>query len=89
MIINYNYNKEAHIVTHMYARRERGHPKIMLSQQYASPLLEIGLSVPCIGKPLGVCVKTIFRRMGEWGLSVRELYSTLGDDELDSLLSEM
>ncbi|KAK0153994.1 hypothetical protein N1851_003928 [Merluccius polli] len=89
MITNYNYNKEAHIVTHMYAKGERGRPKIMLSQQYASRLLEIGLSVPCIGKPLAVSVKTLFRRMGKWGLSVRELYSTLGDDELDSLLSEM
>ncbi|KAK0138214.1 hypothetical protein N1851_025474 [Merluccius polli] len=89
MITNYNYNKEAHIVTHMYAKGERGRPKIMLSQQYASRLLEIGLSVPCIGKPLAVSVKTLFRRMGKWGLSVRELYSTLGDDKLDSLLSEM
>ncbi|KAF3836204.1 hypothetical protein F7725_028762 [Dissostichus mawsoni] len=45
------------------------------------------LSVPCISKLLGISCKTVRRRMQQWGLSIRESYSKMTDDELDSLVS--
>lgn len=47
------------------------------------------LTVPCISKLLGVSVKTVHLRMQEWGLSIKGRYSSVTDNELDSLVSEI
>ena len=43
-------------------------------------------SVPQISEMLGVSVRTIRRRMTEFGLSITAQYSVLADDELDQLV---
>ncbi|XP_041864795.1 uncharacterized protein LOC121654644 [Melanotaenia boesemani] len=50
-------------------------------------MLQINLSVPCIAKLLGVSVRTVFRRMRDFGLSVSELYSSISDEELDNVVT--
>ncbi|XP_062849133.1 uncharacterized protein LOC134311422 isoform X2 [Trichomycterus rosablanca] len=64
----------------------RGRPKLCVSKDHLEHLLEIGLAVPNICKLLGVSQKTIRRRMTEWNLSVRDSYSQVSDEELDSLV---
>lgn len=66
---------------------ERGRPKLVVSKDYLQDLIEMDLSVRCISKLLGVSVKTVRRRMQQWGLSIRESYSQMTDDELDNLVS--
>ncbi|XP_041854853.1 uncharacterized protein LOC121648663 [Melanotaenia boesemani] len=65
----------------------RGRPRLSISNDHLQDLIEMDLSVSCISKILGVSVKTIHRRMREWGLSIRDTYSSVSDDELDSLVS--
>ncbi|KAI9549071.1 hypothetical protein NQZ68_003606 [Dissostichus eleginoides] len=66
---------------------ERGRPKLVVSKDHLQNLIEMDLSVPCISKLLGISCKTVRRRMQQWGLSIRESYSKMTDDELDSLVS--
>lgn len=49
-------------------------------------LIEMDLSIPCISKLLGISTRTLFRRMQNRGLSIRETYSNLSDDDLDRLI---
>lgn len=64
----------------------RGQPKLVVSKEYLQHLIEMQLPIPCIAKLLGVCKKTVFRQMHEYGLSVKRLYSNLTDQELDNLV---
>ncbi|XP_063067584.1 uncharacterized protein LOC134459214 isoform X2 [Engraulis encrasicolus] len=66
-----------------------GRPRQIISEEYTTHLLALGLPVTCIAKLLGTSRYTIHRRMAEWGSSVREKYSRLDDEELDSLVSEI
>lgn len=66
-----------------------GRPRVIIDEEYTSQVLGMGLSVTAIAKMFGVCTKTLQRRMSEWGLSARAQYSTLNDEELDSLVSEI
>lgn len=47
------------------------------------------LPVPCIATLMGVSRSTIFRRMKEYELSVWNQYSSISDDELDSLVASI
>lgn len=66
---------------------ERGRPKLVVSKDHIQDLIEMDLSVPCMSKLLGLSVSTLKRRMRQWGLSIRESYSKMTDDELDNLVS--
>ncbi len=63
-----------------------GHPKTIVSEQHLRQLVEIGLTVPCISKLLGMSTRTIERRMQQFGITVRGTYSQLTDEELDNLV---
>lgn len=80
-------NEQETAVTVLLERGNSGRPRVILSKEYVSELLNMGLSVKCIAKLVGVSRWTLQRRMNEWGLSVRGLYSDLTDDELDILVS--
>ncbi|XP_016106205.1 uncharacterized protein [Sinocyclocheilus grahami] len=60
-----------------------GRPKFTIENEKIKSLLDIQLPVPFIAKLLGVSERTVFRRMREFGLSVSDSYSTMGDQELD------
>ncbi len=60
---------------------------MVLSVEYISSLLDLNLSIPCIAALLGVSRRTFHRRMAD--LSVRALYSTLTDEELDQCVIDI
>ena len=60
-----------------------GRPAIVIPCSVLQHLLEIHLTVPKIS---GVSVSTVRCRMAEYGLSVRDTYSDIGDDELNRLI---
>ncbi|CAM4373765.1 unnamed protein product [Leuciscus chuanchicus] len=64
-------------------------PRIVVPTDHIAYLLEIGLPVTTISNLLGVSRATLFRRMAENNLSVRGLYSTCTDAELDGLVSQI
>ncbi len=65
----------------------RGRPKFEITQQQ----LEYLLNFSCreVSDNLGVSLRTIRRRMTEYGLSVSSLYSNLSDGDLDVLVSQI
>ncbi len=72
-----------HYKTVQFEQGPVGRPRMVLSLEYISSLLDLNLSIPCIAALLGVSRRTVHRRMTESDLSVRALYSTLTDEELD------
>lgn len=67
----------------------QGRPKILVDEQRLKEMLYLHLPVPCIATLMGVSRRTIYRRMKENELSVREMYSTITDAELDNLVSSI
>ncbi len=57
-----------------------------ISSQQIDGLLRLGFSVPQINELLGVSVSTITSRLRRYGLSVRQTYSTISDEELHPLV---
>ncbi|KAF3842704.1 hypothetical protein F7725_001553 [Dissostichus mawsoni] len=66
-----------------------GQPRMVISPEYIHSLLELNLSIPCIAALLGVSRRTVHRRMAESDFSVREMYSTLTDVELDQCVRDI
>lgn len=66
-----------------------GVPRIVVPTDHIACLLEIGLPVTTISNLLGVSRATLYRRMAENNLSVRGLYSTCTDAELDGLVFQV
>ena len=67
----------------------RGRPKLNITQEQLEYLLQLGFSCPKIALLLGVGLSTVRRRMADFGLSVKALYSSITDQELDSLVSQI
>uniref|UniRef100_A0A672GNA6 Integrase core domain-containing protein n=1 Tax=Salarias fasciatus TaxID=181472 RepID=A0A672GNA6_SALFA len=64
-----------------------GAPRIVIEKEKLKRLLDTHLPVTCIAKCLGVSRRTLYRRMVEFGLSVRGSYSLMSDQELDNIIS--
>ena len=67
----------------------RGRPKFDISREQVQHLLQLHFSCPKIASLLGVSLRTVRRRMAEYGLSVSDLYSDIGNNELDRLVNEI
>ncbi|KAI7806118.1 hypothetical protein IRJ41_000277, partial [Triplophysa rosa] len=80
---------ETHVATAQFERGNSGRPKAIIGLEYLVNLLEMNLPVRCIASLLGVSERTVHRRLAEFDLSVRSLYSSLTDDELDTLVSNI
>ncbi|XP_019849774.1 PREDICTED: uncharacterized protein LOC109580730 isoform X2 [Amphimedon queenslandica] len=61
-------------------------PSFIIPSEQLSFLIEHRFTVVQIAEMLGVSVRTIRRRMSSYGLSVRESYSTITDNELDEIV---
>lgn len=66
-----------------------GRLRMALSPYHLNSLLELNLSIPAIAKILGMSRSTVFRRMNEFNLSVKALYSSLSDEELDQCITDI
>ncbi|CAG7820708.1 unnamed protein product, partial [Allacma fusca] len=63
-----------------------GQPKIQIPKESIEELLELKFSARCIAKIYNVSDKTIYRRLKEYGMSVRDSYSILSDTELQEVM---
>ena len=63
-----------------------GRPKLDVSVEQLEHLLNIGLNCPSIASLLGMSLRTIRRRMSEFGLSVR---ARLSNSQLDYIVEEI
>uniref|UniRef100_A0A3P9LY10 Integrase catalytic domain-containing protein n=1 Tax=Oryzias latipes TaxID=8090 RepID=A0A3P9LY10_ORYLA len=66
-----------------------GRQRMALSSDYLCSLLELNLPVTCIAKLLGMSRRTVYRRTNESDLSVKGLYSTMSDEDLDQCVREI
>ena len=66
-----------------------GRPRFEISFSLLKTLLEDGFAVPSIAGILGVSISTVRRRMSAFHLSVREMYSTISEDDLEKAISDI
>lgn len=66
-----------------------GRPRFEIPREQLVWLIESKFTVPQIAEIIGVSVRTIHRRMSEYGLSIHTTYAELTDNELDSVISEI
>lgn len=66
-----------------------GRPTLQIPEEQLTFLIENNFTVPQIADMLGVSLRTIRRRMSEYGLSIRRQYSGLLDQDLDTIVSEV
>ena len=64
-----------------------GRPRVNIPRTQLACMLEKNFTVPQIAGILRVSVRTIRRRMSEYGLSVHALYSQITDIELDIIVT--
>ena len=68
---------------------ERGRPRLVIPQDILEFLIGSQFSVPQIAQLVQTSVSTVRRRMNEFGLSIRDTYSSINDEQLDWLISEL
>ena len=63
-----------------------GRPRYDVSISALECLIYSGFTVPQIAEVLRLSVRTVRRRMSEYGISIRTTYTTVSDQELDSVV---
>ena len=64
-------------------RSAGGRPKFDITERQIEYFLEMDFTAPEMAEMLGVSVRTIRRRMSEYGLTIRASYTQLSDAQLD------
>lgn len=67
----------------------RGRPRVTISQEIVEYLIGNRFSVPQAAQLLQVSTSTLRRRMFDFGITVRSTYSSLDDNQLDSITSQL
>ncbi|CAB3994770.1 PREDICTED: uncharacterized protein LOC107346750 [Paramuricea clavata] len=67
----------------------RGRPKLNIPQDQLQFLVERGFTIPEISRMLSTSVRTIERRLHDFGLSATENYSHIDDESLDRIIQEI
>lgn len=89
-LINLEKQKQwQHISVVQFEQGPAGRQWMALSPDCIKHLLELNLSVPYIARLLVVSKRTVNRRMTEFNLPVKGLYSPMTDEELDQCVSEI
>ncbi|XP_059195790.1 uncharacterized protein LOC131976672 isoform X2 [Centropristis striata] len=89
-LINIEKEKsKQHIAVVQFEEGPSGRQRMAISPDHLCNLLELNLSVPCIAKLMGISRSTVYRRMAEYNLSIKSLYSTMTDEELDQCVREI
>lgn len=68
---------------------ERGRPRYRIAEEQLRFLIDRRFTVREIASLLGVGIRTVERRMNEFGLSIGRSYSTITDVELDSIVENI
>jgi len=66
-----------------------GRPRFKIPCDQLVYLVENRFTVPQIASIIGVSVRTIFRRLTEYEISISAQYAELSDDELDTVVTEI
>lgn len=66
-----------------------GRPRFDIAQDQLEYLLDLRFTCADIARLLGVSLRTIRRRLDEFGIAVRDRYSTMSDTELDEEVEEI
>ncbi|MED6253267.1 hypothetical protein ATANTOWER_025531 [Ataeniobius toweri] len=65
---------------------ELGRPKYVVPSQQLQTFTKMSFSVSKIAAILGICPRTVKRRLHDYGMSIKQCYSRLTDEELDTLV---
>ena len=76
-------------ISEQFHSGERGRPIFHIGKEQLEYFLQHGFTGPDIAAMLGVSLRTVRRRISNFGLSIRGLYSNLSDVELDPLVTEI
>lgn len=82
-------NEQTFVTLELQRCSGRGRPRLTVSLETLTHLVELGLPSNCIAKLLGVSRATLFRRMAENNIYMSGQYSGCSDDQLDSLVTEI
>ncbi len=66
----------------------KGRPRYDLPVEQLVYFVEHGFTCSKISDMLGISLRTVRRRMSEYGISIRQMYSNLSDHELKLLITE-
>lgn len=66
-----------------------GRFRLQVTENHLQSLLQLGLPATCVADLLGVSRRTMYRRMQEYNMSVRSLYSTISNDALDAKVRDI
>ena len=66
-----------------------GRPRFDIPREQIISLIESKFTIPQIADITGVSIRTIHRRMAEYGLTIRSMYSEMTDQELDTIVSDI
>ena len=80
-------NREPYCYLPLTFSGERGRPKIVIPEGMLKYMLSSGFSATKISMLLQVSLSTVHRRMSEYGISLREGYSAVGEEELDRIIT--
>ena len=86
-IIQQDTENEQTFITLEFQRGRSGRPRVHVSVEALTRLVEMGLPSSVIARLLGVSRATLFRRMFENNISISATYSNCSDNELDSLIT--
>ena len=67
----------------------KGRPRFDIPSEWLEYLLQNGFKVTDIAEMLCVSVKTAYRRLEENGMSVRNTYASITDEELDDIIKSV
>ena len=79
-------NEQTFVTLELQRCSGRGRPRLTVSLETLTHLVELGLPSKCISRLLGVSRATLFRRMTENNIYISASYSSCSDDELDVLI---
>ncbi|MEQ2170049.1 hypothetical protein GOODEAATRI_031294 [Goodea atripinnis] len=65
---------------------ELGRPKYVVPSQQLQTFTKMSFSVSKIAAILGICPRTVKRRLHDYGMSTKQCYSRLTDEEMDTLV---
>jgi hypothetical protein len=84
----HNVHNSANIAAKIFDGR-CGRPRYLVPQEQLEYLIERRFSVPEISALLGVSSRTVERRLSSFGVSVRETFTHMSDDDLDLVVKDI
>lgn len=85
---NIDVSSNAYGADHFYSG-VRGRPRLVIPQDMLEYLIGYRFSVPQVAQLLQTSVSTVRRRMTEFGITIRSTYSTIDNEQLDEIVSEL